>query len=103
MKFAVETWAPEYGASIEDSNLGVATAPVDPNVEVTADRWAPRRPAAVERPARILFVDGVRRVDARIWIDDGSGGAAPGLCATVAAGAASTTRGLHGHPGPASR
>jgi hypothetical protein len=87
VKFAVETWAPEYGASIDDSNLGVTTLPVDPNVEVPADRWRPLLPAPVERPERILFVDGVRRVDARIWINDGAGGVTPGLCATVAAGA----------------
>jgi hypothetical protein len=87
VRFAVETWAPEYGASIEDSALGITTAPVDPNVEMPASDWRPIRPAAVDRPDRILFVDGVRRVDARIWIDDGAGGATPGLCATVAAGA----------------
>jgi hypothetical protein len=86
VKFAVETWAPEYGASVEDGNLGVTTAPVDPNVEVPADRWRAVVPSPVARPERILFVDGVRRVDARIWISDGGGSSVPGLCATVAAG-----------------
>jgi hypothetical protein len=86
MKFAVETWAPEYGSSLDDGALGVTSAPVDPNIEVDAAHWAPIVPTAVARPERILFVDGVRRVDARIWIHDGGGGALPGLCATVAAG-----------------
>ena len=35
----------------------------------------------------MLFVDGVRRVEARVWLDDGAGGAHPGICATFAAGA----------------
>ena len=38
-----------------------------------------------ERPERILFVDGVRRVDARVWIHDGDRAHA-GVCASVAAG-----------------
>jgi hypothetical protein len=43
-------------------------------------------------PAAVLFVDGVRRIDARAWIDDvdapdGTGRrAVPGLCASYAAG-----------------
>jgi hypothetical protein len=87
VRFAVEAWAPDYGSSVEDAALGVTTAPVDPNVEVPGERWKPIRPSERTRPDRILFIDGVRRVDARIWIDDGKGSATPGLCATVAAGA----------------
>ena len=91
MKFAVETWAPEYGSGLAgdaaDGGLDVTTAPVDPNVEVPAGKWRPHRPPSIERPARVLFVDGVRRVDARVWIHDGRGSVLPGLCATVAAGA----------------
>ena len=86
MRFAVEAWAPEYGSSIDDGGLDVTSAPVDPNVEVDSDAWAPMRPPATERP-RLVFVDGVRRVDARVWIHDQQGLATPGLCATVAAGA----------------
>ncbi|HEX7095390.1 MAG TPA: hypothetical protein VF183_05875 [Acidimicrobiales bacterium] len=87
MRYAVETWAPEYGASLDEGGLEVTSAPVDPNVEVPAGSWRPLRPAAGERPARVLFVDGVRRVDARVWIHDDHGGATLGVCATVAAGA----------------
>ena len=87
MRFAVEAWAPEYGSSIDDGGLDVTSSPVDANIEVDAAAWAPMRPSRAERPARLLFVDGVRRVDARVWIHDGRGGATPGLCATVAAGA----------------
>ncbi|HEV8298774.1 MAG TPA: hypothetical protein VGQ20_15815 [Acidimicrobiales bacterium] len=90
MKFAVETWSPEYGVSVENGGLDVSTAPVDPNIELPASSWAPiaaADSAAVARPARVLFIDGVRRVDARVWIDDGAGSSVPGLCATVAAGA----------------
>jgi len=40
-----------------------------------------------EAPDTITFVDGVRRIDARIWIADGEHTDKPGVCATVAAGA----------------
>ena len=35
----------------------------------------------------VLFIDGVRRIEARVWLDDGAGGAHPGICASYAAGA----------------
>ncbi len=82
-RYTVEPWAPEYG---------VAAAPdpeepesnVDPAVEVPPDRWAPRRPM-VAPASDVLFVDGVRRVDANVWIEAES--AILGLCAVYAAGA----------------
>lgn len=87
MRFAVEAWAPEYGASIDDGGLDTTSSPVDPNIEIEAAAWAPVKPPVIDRPARLVFVDGVRRVDARVWIHDDAGTATPGLCATVAAGA----------------
>ena len=41
---------------------------------------------ASQPPATVLFVDGVRRVDAQVWVDEGVGTVAPGLCASYAAG-----------------
>jgi hypothetical protein len=86
MRFAVESWSPEYGMSVEDV-LDPTRQPVDPDIEIVGDAWAPIRPpaAAAVRPDRMLFVDGVRRVDARVWIEHGAS-ALPGLCASIAAG-----------------
>ena len=87
MKFAVETWAPEYGVAADAEHLEEASAEVDVEVERPAGEWAAVDPAPdVETPASIVFVDGVRRVDARIWITDGDR-ARPGVCASAAAGA----------------
>ncbi len=85
MQFAVETWAPDYGSSIE-ADLDLSTQEVDASVEFAEADWAPidQRPE-LPRPARMLFVDGVRRVDARIWIARGASSTAA-LCATIAAG-----------------
>ncbi|MGZ4206485.1 MAG: hypothetical protein ACXVQ6_01145 [Actinomycetota bacterium] len=87
MHFAIESWAPEYGASIEDLGNVESDAQVERNVEIPEDRWAPISPS-IEPPSRIAFVDGTNRIDAQVWISEPDGDVRPGLCATYAAGAA---------------
>jgi hypothetical protein len=87
MKFHVESWAPEYGSPSEAS-LADSTAEVDPAKEVAASEWAPITPGPDVRPPRcIVFVDGVRRVDARLWVDTPIDGLRQGVAASYAAGA----------------
>jgi hypothetical protein len=85
MRFAVETWAPEFGAPVGGDVLGESDAEVDITVERAAPAWAPVRPAG--SPATtVLFVDGVQRIDARVWVDDDDGTSRQGVCASWAAG-----------------
>ena len=89
MRFAVESWAPEYGAAGapegEAAELAEAATAVRVDVEAAEGRWAPRDPAAP--PAAVVrFVDGVRRIDARMWITDADGNVHEGLAASYAAG-----------------
>ena len=92
MRFAVETWAPEYGASAEEAALAPTEAVVDTAVEVPPGDWAPRTPppgAAAGSREVVAFVDGVRRVDARVWVTGPGGGGdtvRQGICASWAAG-----------------
>ena len=87
MRFAVETWAPEYGAAVDQERLGEASGDVIIDVERPAGEWSAIDPRpGVAPPEDVVFVDGVRRVDARVWITAGSRTHA-GLCASVAAGA----------------
>jgi uncharacterized protein len=87
MKFHVESWAPEYGSPAE-ANLADSTAEVDPAKEVAPERWAPiSPPAGTPPPPCIVFVDGVRRVDARLWVDTATDGFRQGVAASYAAGA----------------
>lgn len=85
MKFSVETWAHEYEGAGDPAQLDATTGSVDPYVEVDAAAWGPVDPAATPRPGSVCFIDGVRRIDARIWIEH-DGVTRPGACATVAAG-----------------
>ena len=72
MRFSVDGWDPSYGASLEvEEQLQESTATVTVDVELPASRWQ-AIDATTDRalPAAILFVDGVRRIEARVWIDD---------------------------------
>ena len=89
MQFAVEAWDPDYGTGGDGDGLDPSTDIVDMSIEYEPDVWKPLGPspeaenAALENT--VYFVDGVRRIDARIWVTDG-GRVLPGSCATVAAG-----------------
>ena len=84
MQFAVEAWDPDYGTGGDSDGLDASTDVVDPTLEREPDNWGPIDPEAHE-PGTIYFVDGVRRIDARIWVTDEDGRVLPGSCATVAA------------------
>lgn len=97
MRFSVDAWDVSYGGAlnITEEDLPSSVARVDTDVEVPADRWAPIAARNdVPDPSAVLFVDGVRRVDARVWIDDPvdpATGVIPGtasmaVCASYAAG-----------------
>lgn len=84
MKYTVAQWSPEYGMP-RDTELEDATQRVDPAVELALRDWRGIAPEA-EAAADVLFVDGVRRVDANLWIDQPGGRPVLGLAATYAAG-----------------
>jgi hypothetical protein len=84
MRFSVETWAPEYGTPT-DGTEDETTATVDPEIELPASQWRSIAPEAEAR-GDVVFVDGVRRVDANLWIEQPAGVPVLGLCATYAAG-----------------
>jgi hypothetical protein len=85
MQFAVETWAPEYGAPVDAAVLDESDAPVDLAVERDAGAWAPVDPGGTAPAPVALFVDGVQRIDARVWVTDGASSRS-GVCASWAAG-----------------
>ena len=93
MRFAVESWDPAYGSAVDSVDLDPSREKVDAAIEVPLADWRPvgADPTA-ERPESVVFVDGVRRIDARVWIAH-DGTSHPGVCATVAAGAVRTSAG----------
>jgi hypothetical protein len=100
MRYTVDGWDPAYGASQElEEYLQESTAEVTVDVELPAGDWhAIDARTGSRTPAAMLFVDGVRRIEARVWIttpeDEGEPLAGTGpattataaLCASYAAG-----------------
>ena len=77
MRFSIDAWDVSYGTAlaVAEEELPASVARVDTDVETPADQWAPI-PARSDlpHPSAVLFVDGVRRIDARVWIDDSATG-----------------------------
>jgi hypothetical protein len=89
-RLVVEGWAPEYGGTVEGfDELEPAEGSVDVTVE-TSD-WAPIR-GSDDGHSVVAFVDGVRRIDARLVLDTDAG-PIPGLCGSYGVGAVLWHRG----------
>lgn len=86
MKFSVETWAPEYGIAIDAGGMEESSDSVDASIEVELSKWEPRAVEHFDWSGAVAFIDGTRRIDARVWVADDQVVSRPGVCATVAAG-----------------
>ena len=86
MKFSVDPWDPSYGTSV-GTDLEPSRVEAVIGLERPVEEWAPvDPPPGVLPPSRVLFVDGVRRTDAQVWVDEADGTFSPALCASYAAG-----------------
>jgi hypothetical protein len=85
VKFSVDSWDPDYG-SPSTADLEDASENVEVGIEMAAADWKPLVPDS-DRVADLLFIDGVRRVDASLWIEQPPDFPAFALAATYAAGA----------------
>jgi hypothetical protein len=98
VRFTVDPWDPGYGMAVGDEleggALAASTAELGLDLELAADRWRPVDPdLAPQPPDTVLFLDGVRRIDARVWVHGHGTGSyprgsqpAPGIAASLAAG-----------------
>lgn len=84
MKFSVQPWSPEYGAPSGREDIDAVAVDID--VEVKAASWLPI-PVRCDPAPQVMFVDGVRRIDANLWIDEDDGSLTLALAASYAAGA----------------
>ncbi len=91
VSFTVDPWDPGYGRALGDEldgdALAESSAELNLDLEMPADQWHPVDPdPGPELPGTVLFLDGVRRIDARIWVHGGGPQPAPGIAASFAVG-----------------
>jgi hypothetical protein len=90
VRLYVDSWDPSYGSGLDPSDggpPGESTAQLTLDTEVPAAAWQPEAaPADLRAPDVVLIVDGVRRIDARVWVEEENGVLHPGLAASYAAG-----------------
>ncbi|HUD39189.1 MAG TPA: hypothetical protein VMR14_19980 [Streptosporangiaceae bacterium] len=92
LSFTVDPWDPGYGQAFSDEQdepggLSASSAVLDASFEIPAADWRPIDPdPAAPIPPRILFLDGVRRIDARIWVHGGGLQPVAGVAASLAVG-----------------
>ena len=87
----LDPWGAEYEAPVGLEGEGATVEPVDATVEV-AGPWSPLAvPADLALPDVLLFIDGRRRLDARLVGRDGDG-PLYGAFATIAVGAVRVDR-----------
>lgn len=88
-RIVVDPWEPNYGTSVgfdEDGPDQRSPAALDSDLEMPADEWRPIGPKpGLRAPDVVYFVDGVRRLDARVWLEDAEQTYA-GIAASLAAG-----------------
>ena len=65
----LDPFAPEYDAAIQLGEAEAPVASVDATVESTT--WQAVRPARAPSPDRVFFVDGVRRIEHRLFVETG--------------------------------
>lgn len=91
VSFSVDPWDPGYGMAfgeeMDGDGLQESSAELVLDLELPADQWRPLTPDAnVPLPDTVLFLDGVRRIDARIWVHGADPQPSPGIAASYAAG-----------------
>jgi len=89
--FTVDPWDPGYGLAFSEDLDGGAleesSAELNLDLEIPAAQWHAINPDPVPPlPKTVLFLDGVRRIDARVWVHGGGPQPGPGIAASFAAG-----------------
>jgi hypothetical protein len=85
--YTVDPWDPGYGVARGDDLDGrESTASLELDLELPVSRWRPMTPRGGPLPGSVLFLDGVRRIDARVWVHGREPEPQPGVVASLAAG-----------------
>jgi hypothetical protein len=83
VRLRLDSWEPDYGTS---SALDEAVGEAVPEANLAVEGpWLPRRPEGAGLPTGVAFIDGVRRIEARLFAET-AGGVAPAVAGAWAVG-----------------
>lgn len=89
IKLRLDPWPVDYESSFLVEEL---QAEADENIDTAIDGpWQAIPPSECPQPERILFVDGVRRLEARVIVEDDSGKIIRGAFGSIGVGAVRVT------------
>jgi hypothetical protein len=91
VSFSVDPWDPGYGMAYGEEmtadGMQESSAELQLDLELPPGEWRPlTADPAIPVPDTILFLDGVRRIDARVWVHGRDPQPAQGIAASYAAG-----------------
>jgi hypothetical protein len=87
VKLHVDGWDPGYGSGFEPGESRQSAAKTVLDVERPTGAWQPLDPPRdTPEPAAVLLVDGVRRIDAGMWLTGADGVTYRGVAVSFAAG-----------------
>src|SRR5262245_37211143 len=81
----LDPWGSEYESALQLSEAGMQP-PAEVDAGIETDVWAAIRPGPEPLPSRVAFVDGVRRVELRLFVERG-GETLFGLLGSIGVGA----------------
>ena len=91
VRLRLDPWPGDYEGAFQIEELEeVAAEEIDTAAE--SGDWSAVKPETIQRPEPLFFVDGVRRIEARVIADDESGRQVHGLFASVATGSVVASR-----------
>jgi hypothetical protein len=64
----LDPWQVDYGTELRLDEVDEPEADVSLDVEVAGEEWRPISPAKTISPGQLIFVDGVRRIEARLVV-----------------------------------
>lgn len=86
MRLRIDPWGVEMGLAYRGDDV-TSEGHSEVVLDVEYDRWQPLRPRPSEQPyEQLLFLDGGRRVEARVWLEPDAGGAAFGILGSYGVG-----------------
>jgi len=91
VSYTVDPWDPGYGVAfseeLDGAVLAESSAELNLDLEMPVACWRPVDPdPSLVLPGTVLFLDGVRRIDARVWVHGTKPQPVAGIAASVAVG-----------------